>query len=259
MKLEKNLVKEKLARGEVCYGTMLKMVKDPGIIPLCSVAGWDHVIFDTEHGDGDIETLNALALTAHYEDLTFLVRVPDKLYHQMARILDVGAEGLVLPRVDDRETAEKIIQSTKYWPLGSRGASISQNRTLFRPCPATEYMEWANRETLTVIQVESRESVKNLDEILSVQGIDAVLVGPFDLSTNLGVPGRFDHPLVEEACEKVIEACRRRGVAPGIHMNTIEGVEKWRERGMRFLTYCYDSELLAAASREALSRLRSEG
>jgi len=108
--LKTNRVKEKLRNGGICYGTMLRLVKDPGIIPLCASAGWDFVIFDTEHYDCDTETLSALALTAKYEEMTFLVRVPDKFYHQMARVLDIGAEGLILPRVENHEVAEQIIE-----------------------------------------------------------------------------------------------------------------------------------------------------
>jgi 4-hydroxy-2-oxoheptanedioate aldolase len=255
--LKTNRVKEKLRNGGICYGTMLRLVKDPGIIPLCASAGWDFVIFDTEHYDCDTETLSALALTAKYEEMAFLVRVPDKFYHQMARVLDIGAEGLILPRVENREVAEQIIEATKYAPVGNRGASISGNSTLYRHYEAEEFMNWSNSETLIVIQIESAEGVRNLDSILSVQGIDAVLVGPFDLSTSLGIPGQVNHLLVDQACEKVIEACNQYGVAPGIHMSSLEGIEKWRSLGMRFLTYRYDAALLLESSKSALDRFHS--
>jgi 4-hydroxy-2-oxoheptanedioate aldolase len=227
------------------------------MISLCAQAGWDYVIVDTEHTEGDLSTLASQALVAKYEALSFLVRVPDKLYHQMARVLDIGAEGLILPRVDTREEVQRIIRSTKYYPLGERGASVSTAVTRFRPVGAQEYMEWANREILIVIQIESQKAVDNIDELVSYEGVDAVMIGPMDLSQNMGIAGQLDHPLLEEAYEKVIAGCRRHGVAPGIHLSNLDAVAKWVGRGMRFVTYQYDGKLLLDTCSTAVAKLRN--
>ena len=236
---------------------MLRLVKAPEVISLSAAAGWDFVIADTEHRECNPESLKALALVAKYEDLGFLVRVPDKLYHQMANTLDLGAEGLILPRVDTRDQATHIIKSTKYFPLGERGASISNISTLFRDRSASEFLQWSNDETLIVIQIESETAVNGADEILSVEGIDAVMIGPFDLSQSLGIPGQTGHDRVKDAVQSVIEACNRNGVAPGIHLNSLDDVKYWVPRGMRFICYQYDSKYLLSAFKEAVGQLKA--
>src|SRR5690606_16134289 len=124
------------------------------------------------------------------EELGFFVRVPDKLYHQMAQTLDIGAEGLVLPQVKNRKETEEIIKFTKYAPWGRRGVSISETVTRFRNTDPLFYMEWANREIMTIIQIESEEGVNNVKEIVSTKGVDAVMIGPADLTQDMGIPGQ---------------------------------------------------------------------
>jgi 2-keto-3-deoxy-L-rhamnonate aldolase RhmA len=255
--LKPNKVKQTLEEGGVCFGTMLRILDSPHAVPLCATAGWDFVVLDTEHQQHDYEGLAALCLAAKYEELAFLVRVPDKLYHLMARPLDLGAEGLVIPRVETPEEVRYILQSSRYAPLGRRGASISSIATRFRDCGAAEFLDWSNRESLIVIQIESQEAVDRVDELVSIEGVDAALIGPFDLSQSLGIPGELDHPRLAEAYERVIAACARHGVAPGAHLQSIESVHRWREAGMRLFLYRYDIQLFLDVSCEALQRLRS--
>jgi 4-hydroxy-2-oxoheptanedioate aldolase len=254
--LKENLAKQKLKRGEVVYGTMVRMIRSPEVVPVMATAGWDYIIIDTEHCAFGSETLAELSLIASYEELTLMVRVPDKLYHQLAQTLDYGAGGLVVPRVETADEAAAIVRSTKYFPLGERGASKTSIGARFPDCGTMDYLEWANRETLIVVQIESEQGVQNADAILSPEGIDAVMIGPFDLSQSLGIPGQMDNPLLQDACQEVIEACQRQGVAPGIHLQSYEAAVRWVGAGMRFITYQYDTSFLRNCSKEALSRLR---
>lgn len=257
MKLKTNHVKQRLKEGGVVFGTMLRILKSPDAISLCASEDWDYVILDTEHNDYDHETLSNFSLIAKYEKLALLVRVPDKLYHQMARVLDLGVEGLVLPQVKKAEEAEHIIRSTKYGPIGQRGVSKPTNVTLFRNYGNLDYYEWANRENLTVIQIESMEGVRNIDDIVSVDGIDAIMIGPADLTMDMGIPGQFNHPKVSEAYHIIMESCNNHGVAPGIHLQNLEDVRKWINAGMRFVTYSYDANFFKEALHESLIKLRS--
>lgn len=256
MKLKTNKVKQTLKSGGVCFGTMLRALRSPHAIPLCASAGWDYVILDTEHQDYNSETLAGMCLAAKYEELVLLVRVPDTIYHELARPLDLGVEGLVCPRVESAEQAGRIIQSAKYHPLGSRGASVSATCTLYRECSPADYLEWANRETMVVVQIESQQALENIDAIVSTEGVDATMIGPFDLSQSMGIPGQTTHPRMIDAYRKVIEACNRHGVAPGIHLQTVDAVSQWVSEGMRFVTFRYDAQLLIDVSRQALSQLR---
>tara|TARA_R110002049_G_scaffold1537_4_gene11879 strand:+ start:34746 stop:35534 length:789 start_codon:yes stop_codon:yes gene_type:complete len=257
MKLKSNHVKKILKEGGVCFGTMLRILKSPQAIALCAAQGWDYIIMDTEHNDYNVETLANCALVAKYENMTLLVRVPDKHYHLMAQILDIGSEGLVLPQVKTKEETDMIIQSTKYAPMGKRGVSISEVVTRFRSHDHVEYMEWANEELLTVIQIESREGVDNIEEIVSTKGVDAIMIGPADLSQDMGIPGQLEHPDLENAFRKIIKACKKHNVAPGIHLANMELANKWIIEGMRFVTYSYDIKLFKESSKNALMSLRS--
>jgi 4-hydroxy-2-oxoheptanedioate aldolase len=257
MDLKINKVKKRLQEGKVCFGTMLRILKSPQAVALCASEAWDYVVLDTEHNDFDLETLGNCSMVAKYEDLVLLVRVPDKLYHLMAVILDLGAEGLVLPQVKTEGETARIIQSVKYAPLGKRGVSISGIATRFRDCDQEQYTEWANRELLTVVQIESEEGLNNLPAILSVKGIDAIMIGPADLSQDMGIPGQLRHPRMEDAFREVISQCVKSGVAPGIHFGDIELVRKWITEGMRFVTYSYDTKFFKDASRQALQELHA--
>jgi 2-keto-3-deoxy-L-rhamnonate aldolase RhmA len=256
MNLKVSQVKSKLKEGGVCFGTILRILKSLQAVTLCASEGWDYIILDTEHNNYDIETLGMFSLVAKYEEIGLFVRVPDKLYHQMAQILDIGAEGLVLPQVKTQEEASHIIRSTKYAPVGQRGVSVSSTTTLFRDYDPLEYLNWANEHLVTIVQIESEEGVENVDEILSIPGIDAVMIGPADLSQDMGIPGQTRHPKMIEAYHKIINSCNRNGVAPGIHLQSIEDVSIWIDKGMRFITYSYDIALFKKASSKALEELR---
>ncbi len=259
MSLKTSLVKKKLKEGKTCFGTMLRILKSPQAIALYASQKWDYVILDTEHSDYDYETLGNCSLLAKYEDLALYVRVPDKLYHQMAQILDIGAEGLILPQVRSKDEVEYIVKSTKYAPAGKRGVSISNIVTQFRDHDLVEYTNWANNELMTVVQIESEEGVENVYDIVSVKGVDAVMIGPSDLTQDMGIPGEIHHPKTEDAFRKVISACNKYGVAPGIHLNDMEDVKKLVSEGMRFITYSYDIQFLKNASHNALSQLHHVG
>lgn len=236
---------------------MLRILKSPPAVALSASQHWDYIILDTEHNDYNMETLANICLAAKYEDMALFVRVPDKLYHQMAQMLDIGAEGLVLPQVKTQAETEHIIRSTKYAPMGKRGVSISETVTRFRNYDVVEYTRYANEENMTIIQIESEEGVNNVEKIVSTKGVDAVMIGPSDLTMDMGIPGQFHHRRVEEAFREIIVQCNKYGVAPGIHLSDIEDVKKWVGEGMRFVTYSYDIQFFKDASKEALSKLRN--
>jgi 4-hydroxy-2-oxoheptanedioate aldolase len=256
--LKPNRVKKILREGGVCYGTMYRLLNTPHAISLGAAAGWDYLILDTEHGDYNSSQIAALSLVAKYEQTTLLLRVPDKEYHLMSRPLDLGIEGLILPRVDTPAQVREIIRATRYAPEGERGASISAVSTRYRQVSGSEYLRWANRELLNIIQVESEESLTNLEEMVSTPGIDATMIGPFDLSVDMGIPGELGHPRLKEAFQEVIRVCSKHGVAPGVHLQSTEDARYWVSQGMRFMTVSYDVQLFRTISAQLLGELRRQ-
>lgn len=257
MIMKVNKTREKLKKGETCIGTMIREIRAPQVIQLMAASGWDFVLVDTEHGPVSMESVADFASVAHYEDVTMVVRVPDKLYHLLARPLDNGAEGLLCPRVDSREQAEEIIHATKYAPMGDRGVTIAGIPTAYRTVDTSEYLKFCNENTLIVVQIESEQTLDHLDEILSVEGIDATLIGPADLSQTMGIPGQMNHPRMRAAYQAVIDACNRHDVAPGVHLQDLDALSEWVGRGMRFVAYKTDFRLIQEASRAALKALRA--
>ena len=256
MELKPNNVKRRLRAGEVCIGTMLRILTSPKAVAMCASEGWDYVILDTEHNDYDPQTLGLFALLAKYERMGLFVRIPGTVPHLMAQILDYGAEGLVIPQVGSAAQAHEIVRSTKYAPEGRRGVSQSAAATRFRSHTVEHYTRWANSELLNIVQIESMEGVRNVEGVVAVEGIDAVMMGPADLTMDMGIPGRFEDPAFVDACRRVIRACEANGVAPGIHVPDLAMAERWLSEGMRLLTYSYDSKLFKEASRDALRVLR---
>ena len=252
--LKINRAKKALREGKVAIGTMVTSVRSPQIVPMLAAVGWDFYILDAEHNQFGWETMTDFMTVSRYEEITSMVRVADPIYHLLARTLDVGAQGLICPRVETREQVEQIIQCTKYYPLGERGASVSSVHSGFRDVNPAEYLEWANEETLIVIQPETKKSIDNIESLVSVKGLDAVFIGPYDLSKTLGIAGQTKHPLMVECFEKVIAACRKHGVAPGVHLQDMGQAKEWIVKGMRFLGLKTDArflmESMTAAARE---------
>jgi 2-keto-3-deoxy-L-rhamnonate aldolase RhmA len=254
--LKTNKVKRALKAGEVCFGTMVTSIRSPQVAQILAAAGFDYFVLDMEHNYFGMENLADIMSIARAEEIVPLVRVPDTLYHLMARTLDCGAMGLVCPRVETREQVEVIIKSTKYQPLGQRGASISNIHTACRSMDHLDYMQWANEETMIVIQIESKHAVDHIEELVSVEGVDATWIGPFDLAQTMGLVGKWDDPELIRCYEKVIDACNRHSVAPGIHLRDSGRLAYWVSRGMRLATYSSDSGMLIEAGRNLLRALR---
>jgi 2-keto-3-deoxy-L-rhamnonate aldolase RhmA len=251
-----NPVKRKLEAGGRALGTLAGEMRSPHVAAIFCAAGFDFFIIDSEHGSYDLETIADVVLLAKAKGIVPLVRVPDAEYHLLARSLDTGAMGLMVPRVETREQVERIIQSAKYPPWGRRGCAMRGAITDYESAPVAETMERVNRQTLIIVQIESRTAVENLDDMLSVEGVDVALIGPNDLSISYGVPGQYEHPDFEGAAMEVIEASNRHGVAPGIHFQDAEPVERWIGRGMRAVTIGGDARFLMAAARATVERLR---
>jgi 4-hydroxy-2-oxoheptanedioate aldolase len=208
--LQTNKLKQSLRNGETVYG-LLNSVPAPLLVEMLGYAGYDFVILDLEHVNTNPETLENMIRAAECAGLTALVRVPGMDAAAILRALDSGAQGIVVPHVQNRAEAEAAVSSSRYYPLGQRG--ISGGRTTgFGRLDLPSYFEQANAELLVAVMIEDRAGVENIDSIVSVPGIDLVLEGAIDLSQSYGVPGQAQHPDVQAAILTVAEACRKNGV-----------------------------------------------
>ena len=257
MTLKVNRVKKNLREGGVAIGTMVATVRSPQVVPMLAAGGWDFYIIDAEHNQFGWETITDFMTVSRYEEIIPMVRVADPIYHLLARTLDLGAQGLICPRVETREQVEQIIQCTKYFPLGERGAAVSGVHSGFRDVNPSTYLDWANQETLIVIQPETKKSIDNIESLVSVKGVDAVFIGPFDLSKTLGIAGQTKHPLMVECFDRVIAACNKHGVAPGVHLMDVSHAKEWIQKGMRFVGVKSDARYLMESMSAATQELKA--
>ena len=234
--MENNRVKEALRAGKCQLGVGWCQFRSPDIARILASAGFDWAFIDAEHGGFGIETLQDICLVAGMAGIAPVVRVADMQYSLIARALDCGAHGIILPRVESRELLERAVSWTKLPPDGIRGYGIGGPQLGYRPRKFADVIRQVNAATMVVLQIETVRAFEIREELLSVPGIDAVLVGPADLSVSLGVPGDFEHPRMVETVEAIRETCVRHGVAPGIHMRSLALAKFWIGHGMRFVS-----------------------
>jgi len=251
-----NRTKQLLSEGKVALGSGLGQFRSAEIPKLYAAAGLDWTFIDTEHGCFDLETVQDLVRTALLTTLTPIVRVADLQYSLVARALDMGAEGIILPRVESPELLERAVSWTKFPTRGVRGFGLAAPQVGYKSHTFQEIIDHLNQNVLVVLQVETQRALEGCDELLSVAGVDIVMVGPADLSISLGVPGQFDHPKMIEAILRVIECCGRHGVHPGIQCRMLPMAKSWKQRGMRFIGCGNDIAFLWEKARETVEQLR---
>ena len=243
----------RLHRGELLLGTLLTL-NAPEVAELLGEAGFDWLFVDAEHGTFDARELQAM-LQGAGRAVECLIRVPALDEISIKKALDVGAAGLIVPQVHSAEQAERVVQWARYPPAGSRGLGVARaQRYGFQ---LREYLRTANDHIVLVVQAESAEAVQNIEAIVRVPGIDAVLIGPYDLSASLGRPGEIEHPAVRDAIQQIARVCRAGGVPVGIFGMTAEAVQPYIQQGFKLIVAGVDTVLLGHAARELLGRLKA--
>jgi 2-dehydro-3-deoxyglucarate aldolase/4-hydroxy-2-oxoheptanedioate aldolase len=255
--MRQNLTRERLAKGETVFGCGLQVYRAPEIARCFAAAGFDYVFIDQEHGSFNLETVHDMIVASNSSGITPIVRVGEVQYTLCARLLDQGAQGIILPRVEDPKVLEEALSWFRFPPVGKRGFGINPTQNGYEMRTLPEIIAHQNRETLSVVQIETVRAVECADELLSLPGLDIIMIGPADLSIALGVPGQFDHPKMIETIERVIAACDRHNVVPGIQTRGIAMAKAWADRGMRFIGVAAEHVLLLEKCKEALGALRA--
>ncbi len=245
-----------LAAGGTAFGCAIQSYRSTEIPRAFAAAGFDYVFIDMEHGGFDFETVQDMIDAASRAGITPIVRVGELLYSLVSRILDIGAQGIVLPRVEDPALLAEALAWMKYPPDGKRGFGILPPYIDYEPLPMREVIAHLNRNTLSIVQFETVPALERADELLSIDGLNIAMVGPADLSIALGVPGELDHPRMIAAIDRLIEQADRYRVVPGIQTRTVEQAKFWAARGMRFVGAGGEHGMLLAAARSAVSTLR---
>ena len=249
-----NLTKARLKAGETVFGCFLRTT-DPTMIDFLGYQPWDFMVFDGEHGTLEPRDCENLVRVAELHDVTPIVRVTTNLPPIILRFMDSGAQGLLVPWVNSAEEAERAVQAVKYYPRGKRGLAGVRAADFGQRYSLGDYVEQANRETLVVLQVETIEAVEQLPEIVEVEGVDVIFIGPADLSHSLGLPGEINHPRVQEAFQRIVDIVVPAGLALGTLVPNAEAARKWMDWGARYLSISLEA-LVAPATRDFLETVR---
>lgn len=255
--MRRNHIKQRLKNGGTVIGTMVQEMRSPSIAQVLKAVGYDFFMIDMEHGSYSLESAADILRVGRLVDMSPIVRVSGPEYHLITGPLDHGAIGIMLPRVETRAHVEKLVEAMKYPPVGKRGCSSDAPYSEYVFGPLPEFLDVSNKDTLVIVQIERKAALDNLDELLSVPGVDVALIGPEDLSVSLGIPGETSHPLVVEAIQKVIAAAGRHEVVPGIHLGSVEKLKGWMAQGMRVIIYSSDLGFIMEAGAAGLAGLRA--
>ncbi len=256
--MKENRIRKLLNDGKVVFGTMLQELRTPAVPILLANIGYDFFFIDMEHGAFNMETVADLIKMARFAGIVPFVRVPDLQYHLIARVFDAGAQGVMVPRVETREEAEKIVRYAKYPPLGVRGCSVNKGHNDYQSEEVLGFVRRANEENFLIVQIERKRAVEDIDSILSVPGIDGAILGPNDLAVSLGVPNDLDSEIMHGSIAKVVESGRKNGVFVGMHIPHLEKLCYWMSEGMSIITYQTDLGLLKKSFSDGLKVLREE-
>lgn len=210
-------LKEKLMSGNKISGIMMRIVRNPAAAQLIKNAGLDFFMYDCEHAALTIETLHDTFLVANSLGINGFARVPNGTKEWISRVLDAGASGVMVPMIENKQQAENLVKYSKYTPIGGRGYSGGIAFSGYTGGKHADMMRAQNARVITIAQIETRGGVENAEEIAAVEGIDALLIGPNDLSIALDIPGDLMNPIELEAIAKVAAACKKHGKAFGLH------------------------------------------
>ena len=253
--MRKNTVKQALREGKLQLGTGFGQLRSAEVPRILAAAGFHWAFIDTEHGSFDLETVQDLCRVSLMCGLSPIVRVGELQYTLVARALDSGAQGVIFPRVESPELLAQAISWARFPPVGIRGYGLTAVHYDYEKASFAQVIEHMNANTMVVMQIESQLAVDRREELLAVPGVDAILIGPADLSISLGVPGEFEHPTMVKAIESVVETCRRRGVIPGMQTRNVGLARFWKERGMLFLGCSNETGMLLDRATELTAQI----
>jgi 2-keto-3-deoxy-L-rhamnonate aldolase RhmA len=246
-----------LKQGKLVTGTMVREMRTPAVMQIMAAAGFDYVLLDLEHSVFGLETMADLIRQARAVGLCTIVRVPEIGKSWISKVLDAGADGIMVPYVETVEEVRQIMQYAKYPPMGRRGLGTQIGHTDYLAGGEATVVETKNRETIIVLQIETPTAVKNIAEMIAIPGVDYALIGPNDLAVSMGMPGQITSEEVFAQIQKVIDACKAKSIPTGIHVGNLKLIERCITAGMRLIAYSTDVGLLASAGKQAADQLRS--
>lgn len=252
-------LKQRLKNGEHLLGTMVTTFASADMAKLLKQYGFDFFIIDCEHGSFTTREAADMISVARAIGLPAMVRIPEMRREHALKFTEMGANGILLPNTESAEQAQMLVDCTKYAPMGHRGVSLSRPHTDFAKVDGRSYMARANDENILLCQIESREGVAHIDEIMAVDGVDAALIGPNDMTQDYGKLDHFDDPEIVEAIGRVVASAKAHGKFSGAHFGSSAPLIPWIQRGMQLNMWSSDIGLMSLGAAAGLPALRDAG
>ncbi len=237
------ILKEKLQQGQTVIGPFMK-IRDPAIMEIAGLSGLDFAIIDAEHGPISMESAENMIRAANLAGISPIIRIRANRPELFSRALDIGAEGVQIPQISTKKDAIEAVKAAKFAPEGDRGVCRFVRAGRYSAMDRFTYFSTANRDTTVIIHIEGQAGLQNLQEILTVDGIDVIFIGPYDLSQSMGITGQVDHPLVIKEAERIVRLTRAAGKVVGIFVEDIEAAKKWAAMGVQYISYSVDTGLI---------------
>ena len=253
--IKKNFVKEKLSSGEVAIGTWAVIPSEVNA-EILSMAGLDFIIIDQEHGPITFETAQNMSMACELNKTSPLMRIGDINQPFIQNALDIGVHGIQIPNIETKQDAERVVEFSKYPPKGDRGLSPFTRAGGYNKSNSAVLTEKANDNTLTILNIEGKGAVENLDSILEVEGVDVIFVGLFDLSKSLGIPGEVNAPIVLKNLEEIVLKTNKAGKSVGTIATSHESLKDFKDMGATYLVYMVDCDVIRSSYAEAVSIIR---
>ncbi|MQA04206.1 MAG: hypothetical protein GEV07_16265 [Streptosporangiales bacterium] len=248
--------RERVRGGEQLVGAMMSDVTNPNLAVMLATAGLDFFIIDMEHGTCDWSDMAALVSTARGWGITPMVRIPEIRRETVLKPLDAGATGLVVPQVEEVAQVEEVLAHARYPDTGRRGVALRRAHSAYAARNATEYMQQANEETLVLVQIETRRGLDNLEQLAKIDGLGGFLIGPFDLSVDMGLPAEVNHPDVRAAFRKVIDVAEQHGIVSAIHVQEPDTAIELFAEGMQVCSVSSDINMIVDQAAENTRKIR---
>ena len=248
-------LKSKLAQSQFTIGSWITLAH-PAIAEIMSNAGFDWLVIDLEHSVVTIREAEELIRVISLSGSCPLVRLSINDPVQIKRVMDAGAHGVIVPMVNFADDAKRAVEAVHYPPKGKRGIGLA--RAQGYGSTFDHYLKWLDKESIVIVQVEHIEAIGNLNQILAVDGVDGFLVGPYDLSSSLGVSGQFKHPAMKEAMDRILSTSIASGKAAGIHVVEPDpmALQKRVDQGYNFVAYSVDIRMLDHICRHGIDAFR---
>jgi len=260
MQIFRNPARERLQNGELALGIGLRQARTVDIAPAMKAVGFDWLFIDLEHGAMELDTAVQISVAALAAGISPLVRVPKGRYDLAARALDGGAFGIVMPHVDTADEAREIVNQLKYPPVGHRSIAGAMPHFGFQSVPLADAAAAVNSNMLIVAMLETPQAIANAEAIVAVPGIDVLLIGTNDLTSEMGIPGALMHERVAEAYQTMVAACRKHGKWPGMGgVYSEEGLRHYIGIGAQMILCGSDLSLMMSAGSARTKYLRELG